>query len=294
MSAHRVAITVARVHYLTLRAGVECQHTESGYHCCSCTLPYITCRCGVSAHRERLSLWVVCITLRYVALRYVLVWSVSTQTEAIAEGRVHYLTLRHVTCRCGVSGHREAIAGGGGHYLTLRHIMCRCGVSGHRERLSLLLVYITLHYVQMWSVRTQREAIAAARVHYLTLRHITCRCGVSGHRERLSLLLVNITLHYVTLRAGVGCQDTERGYRYCSCTLPYITSHYVQVWCVRTQREAVATAREHYLALRHITCRCGVSGHRERLSLLLVYITLHYVTLRAGVECQDTGRGYRC
>ena len=96
------------------------------------------------------------------------------------------------------------------------------------------------------------------------------------------------------IRVGVGCQDTERGYRSCSCTLQYITSHYVQVWGVRTQREAVATALEHYLTLRHITCRCGVSGHRGRLSQLLVYITLHYVTLRAGVECQDTERGYRC
>ena len=170
-------------------------------------------------------------------------------------------------------------------------------MSGHRERLSLLVVYITLHYVtlragvecqdtergcrycsctlpyitshyvQVWSVRTQREAIAATRVHYSTLRHITCRCGVSGHRERLSLLLLNITLHYVTLRAGVECQDSEGGYRSCSCTLPYITSHYVQVWSVRTQREAIAAARVHYRTLRHITCRCGVSGHRERLSL---------------------------
>ena len=202
--------------------------------------------------------------------------------------------------------------------ITLHYVTCRCGESAHREWLSLLLVYIILHYVQVWSVSTQRVAITVARVHYLTLRagvecqhtgrgyrcgwcalhyvtlrYVTCWCGVSVHRQRLLLRVVYITLHYVTLRADVECQDTERGYRYCSCTLPYITSHYVQVWSVRTQGEAIAASRVHYLTLRHITCRCGVSGHRERLSLLLVYITLHYVTLRAGVECQDTERGCR-
>ena len=77
-------------------------------------------------------------------------------------------------------------------------------------------------------------------------------------------MIVYITSRYVTLRAGVECQDTERGYRCGWCASHYITSHYVQVWSVRTQREAIA-----------------VGG-------------VHYVTLGAGVECQDTERGQRC